>query len=322
MKDQRLLFFGAGGAAYGIGNLTVSAMINEGVSKEEADSRIFMIDINGLLTTNRTDIKPEMRKFAKNMKPMKDLLEIINEVKPTILIGASTIGGSFKTEHIKAMAKLNERPIIFALSNPTEKAECTAEAAYVHTEGRCVYSSGSPFAPVHYNGMVFKPGQGNNAYIFPGVGLGVICSGIHHIEDEVFLIAAREVASMVTEESLAEGSLFPPLRLIKECSLQIATTILRYAYKKGAFRLSRYRSFDYNILFQVSRPCIPSRTITERSSRITCTIITTKARFRNRGPGPKFHTFTQNPWIPYRNTVIINIFFIFLLFFTAPSFYF
>lgn len=235
VSDNIFCFLGAGEAALGIANLTVSAMMVEGLSKEEARSKIWMMDIDGLLAKGRPEGKLGGPKegFVKDHAPLKNLVTLINEIKPSVLIGASAAGGAFTPEVLTAMASFNERPIIFALSNPTSKAECTAEQAYVNTGGRCIFASGSPFGSVTYKDKTFYPGQGNNAYIFPGIALGVIATGIHHIEDEVFLIAAQEVAKMVSEDDINKGSLYPPLGKIREASLRIAMRITQYAYDKG-----------------------------------------------------------------------------------------
>jgi len=195
LKDNRILFVGAGQAACGIANLIALAIENaEGVSFEEACERIFMVDVNGLLVEGRAegDLEGPKSSFVKkNRKPCKDLTQIISECKPTILIGATGFGKLFTAPALKKMAELNEKPVIFALSNPTSKAECTAEEAYTNTDGRCIFSSGSPFDPVEYKGKMHFPGQGNNAYIFPGIALGTIASQSRCIEEKVFLIAAE-----------------------------------------------------------------------------------------------------------------------------------
>nr|CAD7445220.1 unnamed protein product [Timema bartmani] len=193
LSDNKFLFLGAGEAAIGIADLTVKALQAEGMGIEDARSKIWMVDIDGLLTKDRPEGHLEGHKayYAKNHVVMKNLGEVVKEIKPSVMIGASAAGGAFTPEILRDMASFNKRPIIFALSNPTHKAECTAEQAYVNTEGRCMFSSGSPFPPVNYKGKTYYPGQGNNAYIFPGVALGVICMGIHHIQEELFLIAAQ-----------------------------------------------------------------------------------------------------------------------------------
>nr|CAD7588939.1 unnamed protein product [Timema genevievae] len=251
LSDNKFLFLGAGEAAIGIADLTVKALQAEGMSIEDARSKIWMVDIDGLLTKDRPEGHLEGHKayYAKNHAVMKNLGEVVKEIKPSVMIGASAAGGAFTPEILRDMATFNKRPIIFALSNPTHKAECTAEQAYVNTDGRCMFSSGSPFPPVNYKGKTYYPGQGNNAYIFPGVALGVICMGIHHIQEELFLIAAQvhipqilliqkfkihlTIADQVIEDDLIKGSLYPPLSMIRECSLQIATNIAHYAYQKG-----------------------------------------------------------------------------------------
>ncbi|XP_057657224.1 NADP-dependent malic enzyme [Diorhabda carinulata] len=234
LSDNKFLFLGAGEAAIGIADLTVKALENEGLSTEEARGRIWMVDIDGLLALDRPEgnLDGHKKLYAKKHEPIKDFAAIVNEIKPSILIGASAVSGAFTPEILKNMSTFNERPIIFALSNPTSKAECTAEQAYTHTEGRAIFASGSPFGKVHFGDKLFQPGQGNNAYIFPGVALGVLLAGIHHINEQIFLIASETVASNVSDEDLKRGSLYPPLSSIKECSMQIACQILEYAYKE------------------------------------------------------------------------------------------
>ncbi|XP_020713613.1 NADP-dependent malic enzyme [Ceratitis capitata] len=235
ITDYTFMFAGAGEAAIGIADLIVNAMVAEGVPKEEARQKIWMTDINGLLTTTRQEgsLSDHQKNYAKEVAPMKNLQEIVEKVKPNVLIGASAAAGIFTPEILRLMATNNERPVVFALSNPTHKAECTAEQAYTNTEGRVIFSSGSPFPPVEYNGKTYNPGQGNNAYIFPGVALGVITTGTHHISDDMFLIAARELANFVDQSDLDRGSLYPSLNAVREVSMRIAESVTKCAYDKG-----------------------------------------------------------------------------------------
>lgn len=235
ISQNKILFLGAGEAAIGIADLCVKAMMTEGISQEEARDNIWMVDIDGLLAKGRPEGKLGGHKwyYAKEHEVMKNFADVVKEVRPSILIGASACGGAFTPEILQCMAEYNERPIIFALSNPTSKAECTAQDAYDNTNGTCIFSSGSPFPPVEYGGQTFYPGQGNNAYIFPGVALGVIATGTHHIPEDMFLIAAETIAKHVSDEDIQKGSLYPPLGLIRECSFEIAIGISNYAYSKG-----------------------------------------------------------------------------------------
>jgi malate dehydrogenase (oxaloacetate-decarboxylating)(NADP+) len=233
LTDNKILFLGAGEAAIGIADLCVKAMmVVAGISQDEARDKIWMMDINGLLAKGRPEGKLGGHKwfYAKEHEPMNNFCEIVREVKPSILIGASAAGGAFTPTILNMMSEFNERPIIFALSNPTSKAECTAEAAYTHTQGKCIFASGSPFGEVNFNGQIFTPAQGNNAYIFPGVALGVIASGTHHIPEDMFLLAAEVIAKHVSDDDLKRGSLYPPLSSIRECSFDIAIEIVKYAY--------------------------------------------------------------------------------------------
>lgn len=233
LEEQRILFLGAGEAATGIGDMLVAGMKDLGHSEEEARSLCWFFDSKGLVVKERTDLNSHKRHWARDGEPLVDFAEAIRRIRPTAIIGASGQGGAFTRPIIQAMGRLNERPIIFALSNPTSNAECSAEDAYIHTQGRAIFASGSPFAPVHLGGVTFVPGQGNNAYIFPGVGLGVLAAKARHITNEMFFVAAKRLAELVEESDLALGRVYPPLTRIREVSLEIAIAVAEQAWKQG-----------------------------------------------------------------------------------------
>ncbi|XP_004696342.2 NADP-dependent malic enzyme [Echinops telfairi] len=233
LSDQTILFQGAGEAALGIAHLIVMAMEKEGLSREKATKKIWLVDSKGLIVKGRASITQEKEEYAQEHEEMKNLEAIVQKLKPTALIGVAAIGGAFTEQILKDMAAFNERPIIFALSNPTSKAECSAEQCYKLTQGRAVFASGSPFDPVTLpNGRTLYPGQGNNSYVFPGVALGVVACGLRHITDKIFLTTAEVIAQQVSEKHLEEGRLYPPLNTIREVSLKIAEKIVRDAYEE------------------------------------------------------------------------------------------
>jgi malate dehydrogenase (oxaloacetate-decarboxylating)(NADP+) len=237
-KDLKIMFLGAGSAATGIADLMITAFQKEGLSEAEAYQRLWFVDINGLVVAGRDDLMDHNLPYAHDHEQL-EFVEAIGEIKPQVLIGATGFGGAFTREVIEKMTEINERPVIFALSNPTSKAECTARHAYSWSSGRAIFASGSPFDKVKYVGKVHKPGQGNNAYIFPGIGLGAIHAQLSTITDEAFLIAAQTLADQVSDEDIELGSLYPPLTNIREISLNIATAVAENGYDRGLARRQR-----------------------------------------------------------------------------------
>jgi malate dehydrogenase (oxaloacetate-decarboxylating)(NADP+) len=233
LNDQRLLFLGAGEAATGIADLVVSAMMAEGASEAEALRRNWLVDSKGLVVKGRAGLSGHKLRFAHDQAPIGDFLTAIKTLKPTAIIGVAAVGGAFTPQVLQTMAEMNEQPIIFSLSNPTSKSECSAEDAYRHTGGRALFACGSPFDPVKLNGKSFVPRQGNNSYIFPGVGLGAIASGSKLVTDEMFMAAAHTLANSVSEEDLKQGSLYPALPRIREVSAQIGAAVASVAYQNG-----------------------------------------------------------------------------------------
>ena len=233
LSDQTLLFLGAGEAATGIADLVVSAMMAEGTSEAEALRRNWLVDSRGLVVKGRPGLSGHKLRFAHEQAPSNDFLTAIKTLKPTAIIGVAAVGGAFTTEVLQTMARLNEQPIVFALSNPTSKSECSAEHAYRHTGGRALFACGSPFDPVKLDGKTFVPRQGNNSYIFPGVGLGVIASGSRLVTAEMFMAAAHTLANSVSEGDLKQGSLYPSLPRIREVSAQIGAAVANVAYQRG-----------------------------------------------------------------------------------------
>lgn len=233
LSEQRLLFLGAGEAGVGIGDLIASAMVEEGLSLTEARQQLWFFDSQGLVVASREGLAEHKLRYAHQAPPCTAFEEAVEGLKPTVLIGVSTIAGAFNQTVVERMSQLNQRPILFALSNPTSRAECTAEQAYNWSQGRAIFSSGSPFAPVEYEGRLLVSGQGNNAYIFPGVGLGVLASRARHVTDSMFSAAARVLAGCVEESDLAVGRVYPALSKIRSVSRQIAEEVARVARAEG-----------------------------------------------------------------------------------------
>ena len=231
--EQRVLFLGAGEAATGIADLVVSAMMAEGASETDALSYNWLMDSRGLVIRGRNDLTEHKVRYAQDRAPIADFVTAIRTLKPTAIVGVAAVGGAFTPEVLRTMAETNARPIVFALSNPTSKAECSAEEAYRYTDGRALFACGSPYDPVNLDGRTFVPRQGNNSYIFPGVGLGAIASGTRLVTDEMFMAAAHTLAQLVSEADIAQGSLYPALPRIREVSAHIGAAVADVAYRSG-----------------------------------------------------------------------------------------
>jgi malate dehydrogenase (oxaloacetate-decarboxylating)(NADP+) len=233
LSDQKILFLGAGEAGIGVADVFVAALANRGIPAAQARKHCWFVDSEGLLVADRGKVAEHKRPYAHDHQPIDDFVEAITALKPTAIIGLSGQAGMFTKDVIEAMASINSRPIIFALSNPTSNAECTAQQAYGWSGGRAVFASGSPFDPVELGNKTFVPGQGNNAYIFPGVGLGAIVSRSRKVTDEMFLAAALSLARQVSDVDLERGRIYPPLSRIRQVSALIAQDVARIAYDNG-----------------------------------------------------------------------------------------
>lgn len=236
LRDQKILFLGAGEAGMGIGGMVSAALVADGLSEKEARNRCWFVDSKGLVVKSRSDLAEYKLPYAHDYEYLKDFLSAVKSLKPTVIIGASGQTKAFTQSVLEAMAVCNQRPIVFAMSNPTSKAECTAEEAYTWTEGRVIFASGSPFAPVTFKGKTYVPGQANNAYAFPGIGLGIIACEAMSVTDEMFSVAARALANEVSEADLAQGRIYPARTKIREASTAIATAVAEVAYNQGIAR--------------------------------------------------------------------------------------
>ena len=254
LSDEKYLFLGAGSAGIGLADLLCSAMVQEGLTLKQAQSRVYMFDINGLLEDTRTDLVDFQKPYAHKHAPTRDFVAAIESIKPTTIIGVSTVGGTFTQKIIEAMSRINDRPVVLALSNPTEHAECTPEQAYTWSKGKAIYAAGVQFPPVHYEGQTFLPGQANNFYIFPAVGMAIFATEASRVTDEMFIEAARAVADQVPSELLKQGLLYPLQSNILEIEIQTAARVADLVFDSGLARVPRPNDTVAFIRQQVYKP--------------------------------------------------------------------
>ncbi len=251
LKDQRILFLGSGSAAIGLANLIVSALVQQGVAEDAARQQIRLFDTKGLVVAGRPGLPASKAPYAHKLAPSKpfnhldlateypQILAAIEDFKPTILIGVSTVGKLFSREIVEAMSRHNARPIIFALSNPIDRHECLPEDAYAWSKGKAVYAGGVQFPPVHIGDQTFLPSQANNLYIFPAVGMAIYATNAKRVTDEMFIEAAHAVADQVSPDQLKLGMLYPPQSNILEVELQTAARVAKLVFDSGLARVER-----------------------------------------------------------------------------------
>jgi malate dehydrogenase (oxaloacetate-decarboxylating)(NADP+) len=239
LKDEKYLFLGAGSAAIGLADLICSAMVQEGMSIKDAQARVYMFDINGLLDDSRKDLFDFQKPYAHKHTPVRDFVAAIESIKPTTIIGVSTVGGLFDRKVIEAMSRINKRPVVLALSNPTDHAECTPEQAYTWSNGKAIYAAGVQFPPVHFNDQTFLPGQANNFYVFPAIGMAVFATQASRVTDDMFIEAAKAVADHVPSDLLQQGLLFPLQSNILESEIQTAARVAKLIFDSGLARVNR-----------------------------------------------------------------------------------
>jgi malate dehydrogenase (oxaloacetate-decarboxylating)(NADP+) len=239
LKDEKYLFLGAGSAGIGLADLLCSALVDQGVTLKEAQSRVYMFDINGLLVAGRNDLADFQKPYAHAHTPTRDFVAAIESIEPTTIIGVSTIGGAFTQQVVEAMTRINKRPVILALSNPTEHAECTPEQAYNWSKGKAIYAAGVQFPPVHYNGQTFLPGQANNFYIFPAVGMAIFATQTKRVTDQMFIEAGQAVADQVPSNLLKQGLLYPLQSNILESEIQTAARVAKLVFDSNLARVAR-----------------------------------------------------------------------------------
>jgi len=257
ITDQRFLFLGGGSAGTGIAELISQAMALEGMTLDKARTRNALFDINGLIVRSRTDLADFQKPFAQERAPVSTFVEAVKALKPTGIIGVSTVPKLFTREVIETMAEINDRPIIFPYSNPTSRSECTAEEAYRWSRGRAIFASGSPFPPVELAGKKFVPGQGNNVYIFPAMGMAVFATEATRVSEQMFIVAAKAVAEQVTNEDLSIGLIYPPQSKIFEASLHVAGRVAEYIFENGLARVPRPDNIASLINARTYRPVYP-----------------------------------------------------------------
>ncbi|MET0911654.1 MAG: NAD-dependent malic enzyme [Ilumatobacteraceae bacterium] len=254
LREQRVLFLGAGSAAVGIAGLLAEAMQRDGLDRDAALRCSWLFDVNGLVVAERSDLTDFQRPFAHDHPPSADFVAMIHDLRPTAIIGVSTMANGFDRRVVEAMAEVNDRPIIFPLSNPTSHAECTAEEAYRWSGGRAVVATGSPFGPVTIGDRTFVPGQGNNVFIFPAVGLAILATKATRVTDDVFIEAARALAELVTADHLADGLVYPPLESILVTSQAVAVSVAARIIDDGFAGIEAPADLAAHVAAHVYRP--------------------------------------------------------------------